>query len=273
MAMLFLIVAAVLPALILVIFIYRKDKFEKEPIPQLLKGFVFGIFSLFASLLLSIPARSIGLFPVEASTFSEHLTTAFWGAAVPEELAKFFFLWLLLKRNKYFNEYFDGIVYAVCVGMGFAAMENIIYLISYFDQWATVGIGRAFVSIPAHFFLAVAMGYFYSKAKFGKPENRKQNLGLAICLPILLHTAVDSLLMITEILAISGAAFYAFLVLYIFMLSMSKQRIETHLETDAAILKAETTEKTADAENVNDSVEAVLASTSNEKEDNGDLNS
>ena len=92
------------------------------------------------------------------------IADAFINAAIPEEAAKLLMLWLVLRRNRHFDEYFDGVVYAVCVGMGFAGLENIFYLIDEEDMMA-VGIARGVFSIPAHFMFAVAMGYYYQRQK------------------------------------------------------------------------------------------------------------
>jgi RsiW-degrading membrane proteinase PrsW (M82 family) len=71
-----------------------------------------------------------------------------------------------LRNNPYFDEHFDGIVYAVCVGMGFAGLENIMYVFQNMDDWMSVSVARAIFSVPGHFFFAVSMGYFYSCVHF-----------------------------------------------------------------------------------------------------------
>lgn len=97
-----------------------------------------------------------------SSTISGAFTDAFIMAAIPEELAKFVMLWLLLRNNPYFDEHFDGIVYAVCIGMGFAGFENVLYLFDNYESWISVGIARAMFAVPGHFLTAVIMGYYYS---------------------------------------------------------------------------------------------------------------
>lgn len=245
----FIIIAAVLPALVLIYFIYRKDRYEKEPAAQLVKGFGFGALSAMASFCISIPFLLIGLYPEETTTFIGQLCTALFGAAVPEELAKFLFLWLLLRRNKHFNEHVDGIVYSVCIGMGFAAFENIGYLLGNLEQWVSVGAIRAIVSIPGHFFFAVSMGYFYSNACFGNPANAKRNYSLAVLVPILLHAAFDACLMVSDGFGIAGAALSTFIGLYIYMAVISKARFETQLKYDNII---RTDNKLIQDENVED---------------------
>ena len=71
-----------------------------------------------------IPLGLIGVYPAEATSILGSVSTAFFGAAIPEEIAKFIMLWLLLRKNRYFDEKMDGIVYAVCVSLGFEALEN-----------------------------------------------------------------------------------------------------------------------------------------------------
>lgn len=76
-----------------------------------------------------IPLGLIGVFHTEVTSILGSVSTAFFGAAIPEEIAKFFMLWLLLRKIRYFDEKMDGIVYAVCVSLGFEALENIFHTI------------------------------------------------------------------------------------------------------------------------------------------------
>lgn len=227
-----ILLSAVIPALVLVYFIYRKDKYKKEPTSQLIKGFGFGALSVFTSFLISVPSLLIGLYPAEATTVGDHIRTAVFAAAVPEELSKFFFLWLLLRRNKYFDEYVDGVVYAVCVGMGFAAFENVGYLLQNQEIWASVGFIRALSAIPGHFFFAVMMGYFYSKATFGGQARRNIYIALAILVPITLHALFDGLLMVSTIAGVAGAALMLFVGLYVFMAITTKKSFGKLLAKD-----------------------------------------
>lgn len=85
---------------------------------------------------------------------------AFLMAAIPEDLAKFIMLWLLQRKNPHFDEKFDGIVYAICIGMGFTVIKNFMYLIGDIEDgsWIGLGISRALLSIICHFHFAVLMG-------------------------------------------------------------------------------------------------------------------
>lgn len=235
MELILLILAAVIPAGVLLYFIYRKDKYKQEPVEQLLKGFGYGFVSALAATLLAALLLLMGLYSEEAESVGGFICTSLFGAAIPEELAKFFFLWLLLRNNKYFDEFFDGIVYAACIGLGFASFENIFYLIENYEDWVATGIARAFVSIPGHFMFAVTMGFYYSKAILGDQSQKKKNLTLAIVMPILLHAAFDATLLVSQILAGSIALFY---LLFFLLIRKSKRHVKEHLETDEQMMNA-----------------------------------
>ena len=157
---------ALLPVAILIFYICRKDKENPEPTGQLIKAFFYGILSVPLSLCLSIPLGMAGLYPVEVTTVVEAVQTSFLGAAIPEEISKFFVLWLLLRKSLHFDEKIDGIVYAVCVSLGFAALENVMYLFSDTESFLRTGISRAIFAVPGHFCFGILMGYYYSLAKF-----------------------------------------------------------------------------------------------------------
>ena len=184
--MLIVFALAVLPALILVYYVYTQDKLQREPTKNLVKAFFYGGGSVFASLLISVPFMKMGLFPQEIHTSMDAFRTAFFGAAIPEETAKLVLLWLFLRKCRDFDERMDGIVYAVCVGMGFAAFENLEYVIGAGSQWVTVGLSRSLTAIPGHFGFAVVMGYFFSLYYFD--SYRAPLAGLKMWLyPVLLH--------------------------------------------------------------------------------------
>ena len=194
-----IIIAALLPAFLLIYYINRKDSLQPEPKWQLVKGFLYGVGSCIFIIMLFLILGIGGDSDETPKTFFKAIGDAFLGAAIPEELAKLLMLWLLVRKNKHFNEHMDGIVYAVCIGMGFAGMENILYLFDNIDSWASVGVARALISVPGHFFFAVAMGYFFSLATFGPVKARKANISLMIAAPILMHGIFDSILFLVSV--------------------------------------------------------------------------
>ena len=224
-----ILLTALLPVAILVYHIYRKDKKSPEPTGQLVKAFLFGILSVPVSFCISIPLGIIGLYPVEATSILGSISTAFFGAAIPEEIAKFIMLWLLLRKNRYFDEKMDGIVYAVCVSLGFAALENIMYLFSNSESYLSVGIVRAIFAVPGHFCFGILMGYYYSLAKF-YPNTPTKNKVLIIVAPIIVHGLYDSILFIINVTpAISGVLLIVFLILCHKMWKYGSKSIHEHL--------------------------------------------
>jgi RsiW-degrading membrane proteinase PrsW (M82 family) len=111
------------------------------------------------------------------------------------------------------------------------------YLIQNFQAWAYVGAMRALFSVPGHFFFAVVMGYYVSKAFFDDPSQRPRNIFLALALPILLHSAFDALLMVSTVSAAATGLIALFAGLWIFMAKTAKKLFNKHLTTDEAIQK------------------------------------
>ena len=228
-----ILLTALLPVAILVYYIYHKDRKYPEPIGQLVKAFLFGILSVPVSFYMSIPLGVIGLYPIEATSILGSISTAFFGAAIPEEIAKFFMLWLLLRKNPYFDEKMDGIVYAVCVSLGFAALENIMYLFTNADSYFSVGIARAIFAVPGHFCFGILMGYYYSLAKF-YPKTPTKNKALILVAPIIVHGLYDSILFLINVTpAISGILLIVFLVFCHKMWKYGSCRIKEHILRDS----------------------------------------
>ena len=233
--MLIVFALAVLPALILVYYVYTQDKLQREPTKNLVKAFFYGGGSVFASLLISVPFMKMGLFPQEIHTSMDAFRTAFFGAAIPEEAAKLVLLWLFLRKCKDFDERMDGIVYAVCVGMGFAAFENLEYVIGAGSQWVTVGLSRSLTAIPGHFGFAVVMGYFFSLYYFD--SYRAPLAGLKMWLyPVLLHGTYDWIAMSQQVNPeLGGVIALAILLLCFSMLKWAQKHMKKHLIADSFI--------------------------------------
>ena len=127
---------------------------------------------------------------------------AFMVAAIPEEAFKLFALHRILRNNPYFDEHFDGIVYAVCVGLGFAGLENILYLFDNADDWLSVAFLRSLMAVPGHYAFAVLMGYYYSVYHFVNRSRRTR--AMILVAPVLAHGLYDALLMSAMVNAALG---------------------------------------------------------------------
>lgn len=231
-----LIALAVLPVFILAFYVYRKDKFEKEPFPMLVKAFIFGGLSIIPAIILEIFLTSAySSFGVGLPGYVEGIYTGYIVAGCSEELCKLLLLWLAVWHSRHFNEYFDGIVYAAFVSLGFAGIENIGYV---FDQGTyasaiATGTTRAIFSVPGHFLFGVVMGYYFALAKF-QPERRFANLFKAFFFPMLLHGTYDALLMVSEtfeadMIWITGPLFILFIYFDIKLWKIGVRRLR-HLQ-------------------------------------------
>lgn len=229
-------VAALLPPALLFFYIHHQDSQQPEPPKWLWKGVLHGVYSaiLVLTVFYIIPIQE--LFADLGESFLGGVCDAFFCAAIPEEAAKLYFLHRLLRRNPYFDEHLDGIVYATCVGLGFAGFENVLYVVDNMDELATVALMRAIFSIPGHFFFAVFMGYYISKAHFSSPtlSERSRNYLLAFLVPMLIHGIFDALLMTTSSVSdfVSGILVLIFIWFNIKLNKAGRRRITAMKEED-----------------------------------------
>ncbi|MBQ3422512.1 MAG: PrsW family intramembrane metalloprotease [Romboutsia sp.] len=211
-----LLILAIAPVITIVLWMYLKDKYDKEPIHILTKFFAFGVF-------ISILAIYIEEWFIKMNIFSESMDIfymSFIVAGLVEEGLKSLILIPNLLKEMNFNEKLDGIIYSVFLSLGFATVENIIYIL-YEDPTSAfeVGVIRSIISVPAHMMFGVIMGYYISKYKFTDCKSKKRNLILAIILPILLHGVFDFILMIQYRWSI--IVFIAYIV-YLWKISLDK---------------------------------------------------
>lgn len=195
---LLLLAMAVAPGLAIAIFINRKDQYEAEPKKLMIVSFVLGMVAIFPAMLVEEIGMSwLPPYHNVSSTFF----LAFLVVGCTEELVKFLMLRFYAYRQHDFNEPFDGILYAVMVGMGFATLENIFYVNQYGFGNALL---RMFTAVPAHASFAVIMGYYVGLAKFSKQPLALQLQGLFFA--IFMHGAYDFFLMLHNVPLMAGGA-------------------------------------------------------------------
>ncbi len=212
---------ALAPGIAIAVYIYLKDKHEREPFRLLAISFFYGVLSTVVTLLISLPTQYWMV--LREDDVTHQFINAFFKVAFVEELSKFLFIRFILFPNKHFNEPFDGIVYAVMVGMGFATLENILYV---FEYGYTTGILRMFTAVPAHATFAILMGYFLGKAKFS--HNKKlyySALGLLVA--TLFHGAYDYFWFISFIPGVWVGAIISLLVAFF----LSRKAIRLHQQS------------------------------------------
>jgi len=175
-----LLILSLAPVFIIAGYIYFRDKYEREPIQLLLLALFFGALTV-------IPVLFVGQFFDGFTSMFPGLFAAAWKAFVvagfTEELFKFLALYLLIWKSREFNDKFDGIVYAVFISLGFAAVENILYV---FGNGHGTGIMRAFTAVPAHAIFGITMGFYFGMAKFYVKQQSRLKLK-AFFYPVLLH--------------------------------------------------------------------------------------
>lgn len=194
-------------------YIYKKDSVEKEPPGLLLLLAGAGAVScLPAGWLERLGTALLDAFAPGLLSLPYAAVEAFLIVALAEEGCKLFFLKKLTWNNREFNYRFDGVVFSVFVGLGFAAFENILYVFSYGPG---VIVSRGLLAIPGHMTFAIFMGIFYAQAKlnslYGYEQGRRRNMRLALIVPMLLHGFYDFCLM--SGLRFLSLAFFGFVAL------------------------------------------------------------
>lgn len=185
-------IIAITPAIIIVLAIYLSDRRDREPFKLLVLTYMFGALAVIPILLIEEFLLSINVF----SGTLEALYTAFIVAGLTEEFFKRLVVLKIPYKTKYFNEKLDGIVYGVFSAMGFATVENIVYVVFRYANNPHVGLYRGIFSVPAHAIFGVTMGYYLSLAKFDHVKKRtKKNLWRSLYMPILLHGTFNFILM------------------------------------------------------------------------------
>lgn len=183
-----LIFLSLAPVLIIALYLYRRDIYEKEPLLNLLRALLGGVVIVIPVVLMeNLLERAAG----ELEGLHGAAYTAFIVAGFTEEIFKYMIFMRFFWKDRNFNERFDGILYAAYISLGFAAVENILYV---FSGGAGVGMVRAFTAVPAHAFFGIIMGFYFSLAKFSG-RFRKLFLFLAFFLPFVFHGVYDFLLM------------------------------------------------------------------------------
>ena len=216
-----LLLFAVAPILIIIIYIYFKDKYEKEPKRLLFYNFLLGaIVSIIITTILYY-VLGVALPLTNHTSIFEQFIKAFFIVGLTEEFSKYIIVRYFAQRNKEFNEPFDGIVYAVMVSMGFAATENIFYVLEGGYQTALL---RAFTAVPAHASFGILMGYYMGKAKFSNNRIKLNLFGLALA--VLFHGTYDFFLFINFVPGIWTGAFVSLFIGII----LSRKAIKKHQE-------------------------------------------
>jgi RsiW-degrading membrane proteinase PrsW (M82 family) len=188
---------AVAPAVFLLLFVYLRDKYEHEPLGLVGITFIFGALGI-------IPATVIELL-LDMMYPAGVFVGFFLHVALVEELIKFLAVRVKAYDSPHFREVMDGIVYAVAAGLGFATVENVLYV---FESGLSVAIVRAFLAVPNHAVWAGIMGFYigFARCKSATPSQERWQIIKGVGLAIIMHGLYDVSVNFSSLLGIVGVS-------------------------------------------------------------------
>ena len=204
-----LLVIAILPVFLIGKYVYKKD-IDKEPVKMLRRTFILGCISVVPAFIFELAFDHF--FPSKYMiTDFEIFLSIFVGVALIEEFCKWFMVMVSVYQNNEYNDFYDGIVYCVFSALGFACIENILYV---FSLGITTGLLRGVLSVPSHVCDGIIMGYFLSCAKRESKKSKILECIYIVCsvlFPFLIHGMYDYFITIGD--TSSTVAFFTLVVL------------------------------------------------------------
>lgn len=182
-----IITAAISPAVAIMTFIYLSKRIELEPLPLIIRMYIIGVIMVFPIMFIQYA------FEIE-NVFHQPFWKSVFLVGLLEEFAKWFFLLFVAYRHSDFDHHYDGIIYAVAVSLGFASIENIIYL---FQNGIEIAMLRAIFPVSSHALFGIIMGYYMGKAKF-RTQRSNVCIALGLWVPASLHTMYDYIITVKE---------------------------------------------------------------------------
>lgn len=214
-----LLALAIAPTMAIMVYIYNKKRYDKEPKLFLFKLFFFGILMVIPTALIEGLLIS-DIKEVQNGSLLSIFLHSFIGIALVEEGFKYMAFRLGIKRSKSFNQMYDSIVYSVFVSLGFATIENIMYVLTYGKR---AGIIRAITAVPGHAIFGITMGYYFGMATFAPVASKKKTyIIMSLVIPVLLHGIYDFILLSKHIAIL--LVFYPFMA-YLYISGMKKTEI------------------------------------------------
>ena len=209
----YLLLLALLPAIVLLVRVYRLDRAEKEPVGLIFTLVLGGVLAAGAAAVLeSVLGDVLARFASKGSLLYL-IVQNFFVIAWSEELTKRLPVRLFAWRSPAFNYRFDAVVYCASSALGFAAIENVLYVIQYGFSTA---VSRALLAVPGHFFFAIYMGVYLGQAKLcekrGAPRAEQRYLSLSLLVPILMHGFWDFCLSFES--PLMTLVFFAFVIFF-----------------------------------------------------------
>jgi protease PrsW len=182
---------AVLPGFLLMMYFYKKDIHEPEPVDKVRKVLLWGAAVSALAIAVELPLNYVVNETFAEGSMSHAFFMAFLVAATVEELCKYLVVRKTIYDDPEFDEPYDGIVYCVAASLGFAIAENILYVLG---GGIGVAILRALLSVPAHALFGVFLGYFMGLSKFVEPPKRLRYHLVGLAIAIFTHGLYDFVL-------------------------------------------------------------------------------
>lgn len=178
--------AGIAPSLALLSYFYLRNQMSTEPRKTLLQAFIYGA-------IITFPIMFIQYVLVEEQAITNEILKAVVLASVLEEFFKWLIIFVVILKHVEFDDPYDGILYGAAVSLGFATVENVLYLISFGIDTALV---RAILPVSSHALFGVVMGYYFGKGKFSTTKRSKEFYTLALFAPIGLHLVYNSIFLL-----------------------------------------------------------------------------
>ncbi len=236
----FIFALALIPVIALLLFIYFKDKTEKEPMGLLIGLFFAGMGTSITAMILELIGESVFNLIFSGVPVLNAFLLAMLVVAPAEEMGKYTVLRLITWKNRNFDYSFDAIVYAVFTSLGFACIENVMYV--FMNGWGTA-IMRMFTAVPGHACFAVFMGFFYSKAKYASITGNKSDYSkynaLSMIFPIVVHGLYDAVIFAGTAMdnsLLTGVSFLFWIIFVVAMFVISFVMVHTSSKKDFCIV-------------------------------------
>lgn len=180
-----LLIAAVIPAIFFILYIDMIDKQKPEPWQMLFLSALLGALTAFAVTKSGLPFLPAELPVTEGHSLPESLSIGFLGLAIPAEAAKWIMLFIFLSANKDYDEYLDGVVYAISLSMGFVWIWSVWFMTNAIDASSFELVEKCIyiivILVPIHLASGTIMGFFFALAR---KKYKFRNYALALLLPI-----------------------------------------------------------------------------------------
>ncbi|MDM5298560.1 glutamic-type intramembrane protease PrsW [Bacillus pumilus] len=186
--MIAIISAGLAPGIALLSYFYLKDQYDNEPVHMVIRSFMLGVILVFPTMFIQYVLQ-------EENIATSPILISFVTSGFLEESLKWFILMVSVYAHVQFDEHYDGIVYGISVSLGFATLENILYLVGHGVEFA---FSRALLPVSSHALFGVVMGFYIGKARFSHKKEQRKWLFLSLMLPVLFHGLYDFILLAME---------------------------------------------------------------------------